>query len=80
MFPKNPNVINVLGEVLNPLAFEYSRGIRINEAIENAGGYQESLIKEEFMSLNLMDLFKRQSRNIFTGNSGLRAWRYYSNP
>jgi len=33
--PKNPNAINVLGEVLNPIAFEYNKRITVRSAIEN---------------------------------------------
>ncbi len=69
--PKNPNVINVLGEVLNPTAFEYSRGIRINEAIQNAGGYQELADKRRVYVIKSNGLIQKSSRNIFTGNSGL---------
>ena len=67
--PKNPNAINVLGEVLNPTAFEYSRGIRINEAIENAGGYQELADKRRVYVIKSNGLIQKSSRNIFTGNS-----------
>ncbi len=69
--PKNPNVINVLGEVLNPTAFEYSRGLRISAAIENAGGYQELADKKRVYVIKSNGLVEKSGRNIFTGNFDL---------
>ena len=50
IIPKVTNVINILGEVLNPIAFEYSEDISIESAIAKAGGYQPYADKRrEFM-------------------------------
>ena len=41
IIPKNPNVINVLGSVLNPIAFEYDEKLSVRDAISLAGGFQD---------------------------------------
>ena len=69
--PKNSNVINVLGEVLNPTAFEFSKNLSINEAIENAGGFQQFADKKRVYVIKANGNVEKASRNIFIGNSGL---------
>lgn len=66
--PKNPNVINVFGEVLNPISFEYSKNISINEAVNNAGGYKEYANKSRVYVIKSNGLTERASRNIFVKN------------
>ena len=66
--PKNPNVINVLGEVLNPIAFEYNKRITIRSAIENSGGYQDYADKRKVYVIKANGLIERANRNIFTKN------------
>jgi polysaccharide biosynthesis/export protein len=66
--PINPNVINVLGEVLNPIAFEYSEKITIKSAIENSGGYQYSADKKRVYVIKANGIVQRANRNIFTKN------------
>jgi protein involved in polysaccharide export with SLBB domain len=66
--PKNPNAINVLGEVLNPIAFEYIKGITVRSAIENSGGYQDYADKRKVYVIKANGLIHRAKRNIFTKN------------
>ena len=66
--PRNPNTINVLGEVLNPIAFEYNKGITIRAAIQNSGGYQDYADKKKVYVIKANGLIERANRNIFTRN------------
>jgi protein involved in polysaccharide export with SLBB domain len=66
--PRNPNAINVLGEVLNPIAFEYKKGITIRSAIDNSGGYQDYADKGKVYVIKANGLIEREKRNIFTKN------------
>lgn len=70
--PRNPNVINVLGEVLNPIAFEYSKNISVRSAIERSGGLQDSADKKKIYVIKANGIIERQSRNIFTKNIKLQ--------
>lgn len=63
--PKNPNAINVLGEVLNPTAFEYSKKINVKSAIRNAGGYQDYANKRKVYVIKANGLIEKTNRNIF---------------
>ena len=66
--PKNPNAISVLGEVLNPIAFEYTKRITIRSAIENSGGYKDYADKRRVYVIKANGLTQRANRNIFTRN------------
>ena len=65
--PRKPNIISVLGEVLNPISFEYSEGISIREAIDLAGGYQEFAAKSQVYVIKANGLVVRANRNVFKG-------------
>ena len=70
--PKNPNSISVLGEVLNPVSFEYSRGLTVRSAIEQAGGFQEYADKKKVYVIRANGIIEKPRRNVFVaGNSGL---------
>jgi len=69
--PKNPNAINVLGEVLNPIAFEYSNKLNVNSAIANAGGYQDYADKRKVYVIKANGMIERAHRNIFVRNISL---------
>ncbi len=71
IIPKNPNSINVYGEVLNPIAFEYSKNMTIRSAIDMAGGYQEYADKRRVYVIRASGLVERPRRNIFAGNISL---------
>jgi polysaccharide biosynthesis/export protein len=66
--PRNPNAINVLGEVLNPIAFEYNKRITVRSAIENSGGYQDYADKRKVYVIKANGLIEKANRNIFTRN------------
>lgn len=68
IIPKNPNVINVFGEVLNPIAFEYKKRTSIREAINMAGGYKEYAKKNAVYVIKSNGLIVKANRNIFAGN------------
>ena len=64
----NPNIINVLGEVLNPTAFEYSKKLNVRSAILNAGGYQDYADKRKVYVIKASGIVEKASRNIFARN------------
>ena len=66
--PKNPNTINVLGEVLNPIAFEYNKNITVSSAIKNAGGFQDYADKRKVYVIKANGIIQKPDRNIFTKN------------
>jgi polysaccharide biosynthesis/export protein len=70
--PKNPNAVNVLGEVLNPIAFEYSKKLTITSAINQAGGYQQYADKRRVYVIKANGIVKKANRNIFVRNVGLK--------
>lgn len=69
--PKNPNVINVLGEVLNPTAFEFSNNLSLNNAIVMAGGYKEYADKKRVYVIKSNGTVMKTNRNIFIGKTDL---------
>ena len=69
--PKNPNTISVLGEVLNPIAFEYSKKLNITSAINQAGGYQQYADKKRVYVIKANGIVEKANRNIFVRNVGL---------
>lgn len=71
--PKRPSTINVLGEVLNPSAFRYSKNINARKAIINAGGYKEFAAKNKVYVIKTNGTIERVKRNIFTGDVKLEA-------
>ena len=66
--PRNPNTINVLGEVLNPIAFEFKERITVRSAIDNSGGYQDYADKRKVYVIKANGLIEKANRNIFTRN------------
>lgn len=73
IIPKNPNAVNVLGEVLNPTAFEFTRGMKVRTAIDNAGGYQDYANKNKVYIIKANGTITKAKRNIFLGNVSLEA-------
>ncbi len=71
IIPKNPNTINVLGEVLNPIAFEFTNKLSLSSAIDQAGGYQQFADKRRVYVIRANGIVERQSRNIFGGTVDL---------
>ncbi|MAV28342.1 MAG: hypothetical protein CMF43_00875 [Legionellales bacterium] len=72
VIPKISNVINIIGAVLNPIAFEYSERMRIESAIELAGGYQAYADKRRVYIIKANGLVEKSNRNIFQGNYSLQ--------
>ena len=66
--PKISNVVNIIGAVLNPIAFEYSDKLRVETAIENAGGYQPYADKRRVYVIKANGLVEKSNRNVFQGN------------
>lgn len=71
IIPINPNAINVLGEVLNPIAFEYNKNMSVSSAIENAGGYQDYADRRKTYVIKANGLIEQNKRNIFVRNINL---------
>jgi protein involved in polysaccharide export with SLBB domain len=70
--PKNPNTINVFGEVLNPISFEFKKNISVNSAIDNAGGFQQYADKRRVYIITANGITKKVNKNIFAGNIDLQ--------
>ena len=66
--PKISNVVNIIGAVLNPIAFEYSGRLRVEAAIERAGGYQPYADKRRVYIIKANGLVEKSNRNIFQGS------------
>ena len=71
IIPKLPNVINIIGEVLNPLAFEYSERMSIDTAISKAGGFNLYADKKRVYVIKANGLVEKTGRSVFVGNSNL---------
>ena len=65
---KTQYTINVLGEVLSPIAFEYSKKLNVRSAILNAGGYQSLADKRKVYVIKANGMIEKANRNIFTRN------------
>lgn len=63
--PKNPNSINVLGEVLNPIAFDYKKNLNIYSAISSAGGFKDYADKTKIYVIKANGKVVRQRKNSF---------------
>ena len=66
--PKSPTFINVLGEVLNPLAFQYSKNLNIETALRNAGGLRKDADSKRIYLINANGIILRKGRNVFVRN------------
>ncbi len=69
--PKNPNSINILGEVLNPVAIEYTNKITLQSAINKAGGFQQFADKRRVYVIKANGMIKKGNKNIFVNNNNL---------
>lgn len=61
--PKNPNTISVLGEVLNPISFEFSKGETVYSAISSAGGFRDFADRNKIYVIKASGLVKKQKRS-----------------
>ena len=71
IIPKKSSVVNIVGAVLNPIAFEYSNKMTIESAIKSAGGYQSFADKKRVFIIKANGLIEKPGRNVFAGNSNL---------
>lgn len=71
IIPRIPNTVNVLGEVLNPIAFEYSKKLTIGSAISSAGGFQDYANKRKVYVIKANGMIEKANRNIFIRNVNL---------
>ena len=69
--PKNPNSVIILGEVLNPVAIEYSKKITVQSAISKAGGFQETADRRRVYVIKANGMVQKVNRNIFVRNVNL---------
>ena len=71
VIPKRSNVINVIGSVLNPIAFEFDDNLTIEGAVIKAGGYQPYADKKRLYVIKANGLVQKTGRSIFSGNNDL---------
>ena len=71
IIPKVSNVINIIGEVLNPIAFEYSDRMSTNAAIIKAGGFNSYADRKRIYVIKANGLIQKPGRNVFAGGSQL---------
>ena len=71
IIPKKTNVVNIVGAVLNPIAFEYTEKMTTESAITSAGGYQSYADKKRVFIIKANGLVEKPGRNVFAGNSNL---------
>tara|TARA_B100000963_G_scaffold335212_1_gene329141 strand:+ start:6997 stop:9267 length:2271 start_codon:yes stop_codon:yes gene_type:complete len=69
--PKNPNSIIILGEVLNPVAIEYSKKITVQSAINKSGGFKKTADKRRVYVIKANGMVQKVNRNIFVKNVNL---------
>ena len=69
--PKNPFSISILGEVLNPVAIEYSKKMTLQSAINNAGGFQKYADKRRVYVIKANGMIRKADKNIFVKNINL---------
>ena len=70
--PMIPNAINVLGEVLNPIALEFSKNASLSFAIDSAGGFKQFADKKRVYVITASGVVKKANRNIFARNIDLQ--------
>jgi protein involved in polysaccharide export with SLBB domain len=72
IIPKLSNVINIIGEVLNPVAFEFNDRMRIESAINKAGGYTISADKKRVYVIKANGLVEKTGRSVFIRDYNLQ--------
>ena len=66
--PKKSYTVTVLGDVLNPISFEFSDKLNLNNAINQAGGFLDSANKSKVYVIKSNGLIEKPGRSIFTNN------------
>ena len=72
IIPKLSNVINIIGAVLNPIAFEFNDKLTIDSAIDQAGGFQSYADKKRVYVIKANGMIERTGRNVFVRGSNLK--------
>jgi len=70
--PTKSNTISVIGEVLNPTAFEFTNKTSLRVAISNAGGYGDLADKRKVYVIRANGLISSANRKIFSKNISLK--------
>ncbi|MDB3914842.1 SLBB domain-containing protein [Gammaproteobacteria bacterium] len=70
--PTKSNTISVIGEVLNPTAFEFTNKTSLRVAISNAGGYGDLANKRKVYVIRANGLISSANRKIFSKNISLK--------
>jgi len=63
--PNKPFGISVLGEVLNPISFQFKENLKVNDAILLAGGFQKLADKSSVYVIKSDGTIENLKRNIF---------------
>ena len=69
--PKTPSTINIFGEVLNPISFQFRDDVSVREAISIAGGTQKFADQGRIYVIRANGEVVRLGRNIFINNIDL---------
>ena len=72
IIPKISTTVSVMGEVINPVAFEYNKNMTVNSAIDSSGGYQDTADKRKVYVIKANGIIYRKNRNIFSRNERLQ--------
>ena len=72
IIPKSSNVINIIGAVLNPIAFEFNDKLTIDSAIDQAGGFQSYADKKRVYVIKANGMIETTGRNVFVRGSNLK--------
>jgi polysaccharide export outer membrane protein len=72
LVPKIENSVNVYGEVLNPLSFEYTKNLTVKSAINQAGGYKQFADKRRIYVIRANGIVKTANSKFFTRNIKLK--------
>tara|TARA_A100001234_G_scaffold219643_1_gene230876 strand:+ start:301 stop:2592 length:2292 start_codon:yes stop_codon:yes gene_type:complete len=66
--PKYPSTINVFGEVLNPISFQYENNIDVRDSISMAGGFQTFADQSRIYVIRANGSVVKSGRNVFSRN------------
>jgi len=70
--PKIPSYVSVFGEVLNPIAIEYSKNLKVNSAINQAGGFKNYADKRRVYIIRANGITEKAHLNILVRNAKLK--------
>ncbi len=71
--PKISNSVIVLGEVLSPTNFLYTKNLNLQRAIENAGGYKEFADRKRTYIIKPDGTIQKAGRSVFGAGSNIGA-------